>query len=49
MLGAVKSKIIMHGKIFTHKGCLCSSNISVKKDFDTDVLLMLSHIFRYFV
>ncbi len=39
-------KVIMPGKIDPYKCCIPSSNISVKKDFDTDVLsyLMLSHI-----
>ncbi len=36
--GAVKIKVITPGKIVPYKCCLPSSNISVKKDFDIDVL-----------
>ncbi len=37
-LGAVQTKVITPGKIVSHKCCLPSSNISVKMNFDTDVL-----------
>ncbi len=37
--GAVETKVFTPGKIVPYKCCLPGSNISVKKDFDTDVLL----------
>ncbi len=39
MTGAVETKVIMPEKIVPYKCCLPSWNISVKRDFDTDVLL----------
>ncbi len=36
--GDVKIDIITPGKIVPDKCCLPGSNISVKKDFDTDVV-----------
>ncbi len=45
-LGAVETKVITPGKIVPYKSSLPSSNISLKKDFDTDVLLnCCSHTF----
>ncbi len=35
--GAEGAKVIMPGKTVPYKCCLPDSNISVKKDFDTDV------------
>ncbi len=37
--GAVEMKITAAGKIVSYKCCLLSLNISVKFDFDTDVLI----------
>ncbi len=49
--GAAQTKVNTPGKIpawltMTYKGCLPSSNISLKKDFDTDVLLtnVVTHV-----
>ncbi len=36
--GAIETKVVTHGNIVSYKCCLPSSNSSVKKDFDTDVL-----------
>ncbi len=36
-LGAVETKVITPGKIVPYECCLPSWNISVKKNFDTDV------------
>ncbi len=47
--GAVEMKVITPGKIVPHKCCLPSLNIGVKTDFDTDIVLTLSHIFRHFL
>ncbi len=37
-LGAIETKLIALEKIVPYKCCLPSSNIGVKKDFDTDIL-----------
>ncbi len=37
-LGVIETKVTTPGKIVPYICCLPSSNISVKKDFDTDVL-----------
>ncbi len=44
-LGAVETKVIRPGKTVPYKCCLPSWNISVRTDFDTDVLLtnIVSH------
>ncbi len=38
--GAVETKVITTRKIVSYKCCLPSSNISVKRDFDTDNLFI---------
>ncbi len=38
-LGAGETKVITPGKIVPCKCCLPSTNISMKRDFDTDLLL----------
>ncbi len=37
--GAMETKVITPGKVVPYKCCLPNLNVSVKKDFDTDVLL----------
>ncbi len=48
-MGAVETEVIAPGKTVPYKCCLLSLNISMKKDFDTDVLFTVPHIFRYFL
>ncbi len=45
----METKVITPGATVPYKCCLPSSKLSVKNDFDTDVLfkLTLSHIFSY--
>ncbi len=46
--GAGETKVITPGKIVPFKCCLPGPNISMKKDFDTDVFCkLMSHIFSY--
>ncbi len=44
-LGAVETEVITPGKIVPYEYGLPSSNISIMKDFDTDVLLNQCHTF----
>ncbi len=37
-MGAAEMKVTMPGKIVSYKYCLASSNVSMKRDFYTDVL-----------
>ncbi len=42
---AIEAKVITPGIIVSHKYCFYSSNISMKEDFDTDVLFNQCHTF----
>ncbi len=39
----METKVITPGKIVPNKCCLSSSNISMKKDFDTDTVKLTSY------